>query len=175
VRSTGAATITSATTIGGPAITVTIAGTEGNAGNVVITGPNGYTQTVTVSGTYGMPAAGDYTVTQFPVTTASGGRYFITGNPANMNLGTLTLVANGAPQAVTATYLASKFTLTYTAATNTAPWSSVPTNAFATLANATTGFSQQFRSATTGFVLPTTGSAFTLAPTAGTATSTIAI
>jgi hypothetical protein len=175
VRSTGAATITTATTIGGPAITVTIAGTEGNAGNVVISGPNGFTQTVTVSGTYGMPTVGDYTLTQFPVTTASGGRYFITGNPANLNLGTLTLVANGAPQAVTATYLASKFTLTYTAATNTAPWSSVPTNAFATLANATTGFSQQFVSATAGFVLPTTGSAFTLATTANTANSAIAI
>jgi len=162
VRSTGAATISTATTIGGPAIRVTITGTEGNAGNVVITGPNGFTQTVTVSGTYGMPTAGDYTVTQFPITTASGGRYFITGNAASANLGTLTLVANGAPQdATTAAYLARKFTLTYSPATNTtawpASWPSIPTGAFATLTNATTGFSQQFRSATAGFVLAPAG------------------
>jgi hypothetical protein len=189
VRSTGAATISTASTIGGPAITVTIAGTEGNAGNVVITGPSGFTQTVTVSGTYGMPVAGDYTVTQYPVTTASGGRYFLHQaiplilNPANLSLGTLTLVANGTPQTVTATYVASKFALTYTSQANTAAWSSVPAGAYVTLAHATTGFSQQFLSATSGFVLAAAGSdggglafaAFTASTALATATSPIAI
>jgi len=190
VRSTGAATISTASTIGGPAITVTIAGTDGNAGNVVITGPSGFTQTVTVSGTYGMPVAGDYTVTQYPVTTASGGRYFLYSalplyNPANLSLGTLTLVANGTPQTVTATYYASKFALTYTNQANTAAWSSVPAGAYVTLAHAATGFSQQFLSATSGFVLAGAGSdnvggvsvfaPFTASTASGTATSPIAI
>jgi uncharacterized protein YjdB len=172
VRSTGAATISTATTIGGPALRIEIAGTDGNPGNVVITGPNGFTQTVTVTGTYGMPTAGDYTVTQFPVTTANGGRYFIATNPASAVIGTYTLVANGAPQTAQVQYSSATFSMSYVPVAPTPAWPGVPTGAFVTLANATTGFSQVFRATTANFLLPTVGSAFTWAPAAAAVTST---
>jgi hypothetical protein len=131
VKSTGAADMSSATTIGGAAVRFTVAGLPvGTTANFTVTGPSSFSQTVSSGNatvTLGVPAQGVYTVMPTTTTTAAGVLYTsnnvaglsatVVGNSA-FNAGTFTYGANLIQASVTVGGLppGSTTTLTFTQA-----------------------------------------------------------